>query len=79
MPFAAAFIRYISPIILSTFAFLRSRKSLRYYPLIFAGAFIVFALNGFHFSSNTIVLTSNAVVPANEPFGVAQGIFPGRG
>ncbi len=78
MPFAAGFFGYISIVALSTVAFLRSKKSLRYYPLFFVGAFIVFAMNGFHFAPSAIVLTSDAKVEANQPFGEAKGIFPGR-
>ncbi|HEX2937257.1 MAG TPA: DUF362 domain-containing protein [Bacteroidales bacterium] len=77
IPLAAGFFGYISIAALSTVAFLRSKKSLRYYPLFFVGAFIVFAMNGFHFAP-TIVLTSDAKVEANQPFGEAKGIFPGR-
>lgn len=78
MPFAAGFFGYISIAALSTVAFLRSKKSLRYYPLFFVGAFIVFAMNGFHFAPSAIVLTSDAKVEANQPFGEAKGVLPGR-
>lgn len=78
IPFAAGFMGYLSMLALSTVAFVRSKKPLHYFPVFFVGAFMVFALNGFLFSPNAIVLTSNAVVTANEPFGEAKGIFPGR-
>ncbi len=78
MPFAAGFMGYISIAVLSTIAFIQSKKSLRYYPLFFVGAFIVFAMKGYLLSSGTIVLKSDAVVESNQPFGEAKGVFPGR-
>ena len=79
MPLASGFIGYLAMLALSTLAFLRSKKSIRYYPVFFIGAFIVFGVSGFYLLDNQEVqLTKNAVVNPNEPIGEAKGIFPGR-
>jgi len=83
MPIASGFIGYLAMLALSAIAFLKSKKPLRYYPVFFLGAFMVFSVSGFILFDNTIlekdvVSTADAVVNPNEPLGEAKGIFPGR-
>jgi hypothetical protein len=78
MPIAAGFIGYLSMLALSSIAFVRSKKPLRYYPIFFLGAFIIFGISGFYLTRSNIILAVNATVNANEPIGEAKGIFPGR-
>jgi len=79
MPIATGFIGYLAMLALSSVAFLRSKKPLRYYPVFFLGAFLVCSITGFvlyedGFLYKEIVLTHDAVVDANQPIGVAQGM-----
>ncbi|RPI06410.1 MAG: DUF362 domain-containing protein [Ignavibacteriae bacterium] len=79
MPIASGFIGYIAMLGLSTIAFFRSKKSIRYYPVFFLGSFLVCSISGFVLFENgflykEIVLTADASVNANEPMGIAQGI-----
>jgi hypothetical protein len=79
MPLASGFIGYLAMLALSGIAFFRSKKSIRYYPVFFLGAFVVFGISGFYLlDSQEVQLTKNATVNPNEPIGVAKGIFPGR-
>ena len=80
MPIASGFIGYLAMLALSSMAFLRSKKSIRYFPMFFAAAFVVFAISG---SALTTAVTGQPTVdntnnPPNQPMGVAKGIFPGR-
>jgi hypothetical protein len=79
MPLASGFIGYLAMLALSGVAFFRSKKSIRYYPVFFLGAFVVFGISGSYLVNNetgqqftTITLTPN------QPMGQAKGIFPGR-
>jgi hypothetical protein len=79
MPLASGFIGYLAMLALSSVAFFRSKKPLRYYPVFFLGAFLVCSISGFVLFENgflykEIVLTSDAKVNANEPIGIAQGM-----
>jgi hypothetical protein len=79
MPIASGFIGYLAMLALSAVAFFRSKKSFRYYPLFFLGAFVVFGISGSYLSNQTSGQpTVNNTVIANQPMGVAKGIFPGR-
>lgn len=83
MPIASGFIGYLVMLALSAVVFFKSKKPIQYFPVFFLGAFIVFGLSGFIlFDTNVlqkeVELTVDAVVNANEPIGVAKGIFPGR-
>jgi len=42
MPIASGFIGYLAMLALSSVAFFRSKKSIRYYPVFFLAAFVVF-------------------------------------
>jgi hypothetical protein len=82
MPIASGFIGYLAMIGLSSIAFFRSKKSLRYYPVFFLGAFLVSSISGFVLFENgffykEVVLTADAPVNANEPIGIAKGM-PGK-
>jgi hypothetical protein len=82
MPIASGFIGYLAMLALSSVAFFRSKKPLRYYPVFFLGAFLVCSISGFvlyedGFLYKEIVLTSDAKVNANEPIGIAKGM-PGK-
>ncbi|MGD1045805.1 MAG: hypothetical protein ABR936_10845, partial [Bacteroidota bacterium] len=79
MPLASGFIGYLLMLALSGVAFFRSKKSFRYYPLFFLGAFVVFGISGSYLSNQTSGQpTVNNTVIANQPMGWAKGIFPGR-
>jgi hypothetical protein len=79
MPIASGFIGYLAMLLLSGIAFIRSKKTVRFYPVFFLGAFVVFGISGFYLlDSQEVQLTKNATVNPNEPIGVAKGIFPGR-
>jgi hypothetical protein len=79
MPIASGFIGYLAMLALSSIAFFRSKKSFRYYPLFFLGAFVAFGISGSVFTIQTTGQpTVNNTVTANQPMGVAKGIFPGR-
>jgi hypothetical protein len=82
MPIATGFIGYLAMLGLSTIAFFRSKKSIRYYPVFFLGSFIVCGISGFLLFDNgflykEVVLTSDAPVNTNEPIGIAKGM-PGK-
>ena len=82
MPLASGFIGYLAMLGLSTIAFFRSKKSIRYYPVFFLGAFIVCGISGFvlfesGFLYKEVVLTADAPANANEPIGIAKGM-PGK-
>jgi hypothetical protein len=79
MPIASGFIGYLAMLALSTIAFFRSKKSIRYYPVFFLGSFFVCSISGFVLFENgflykEVVLTADASVNANEPIGIAQGM-----
>jgi hypothetical protein len=83
MPIASGFIGYLAMLALSALAFFKSKKSIRYFPVFFLGAFLVFGISGFYLTGTNVLhkdveLTVNATVNPNEPIGVAKGIFPGR-
>jgi hypothetical protein len=79
MPLASGFIGYLIMVVLSGVAFLRSKKSIRYYPVFFLCAFIVFGISGAYLVENTTEQQFNtAVLTPNAPIGEAKGIFPGR-
>ncbi len=79
MPIASGFIGYLAMLALSSVAFFRSKKSLRYYPVFFLAAFVVFGISGSYLANQTTGQpTVDNVVIANQPMGVAKGIFPGR-
>jgi Domain of unknown function (DUF362)/FlgD Ig-like domain len=79
MPIASGFIGYLAMIALSGVAFFRSKRSIRYYPIFFVAAFVVFAISGSYLSNQTTGQpTVNVSVIPNQPMGVAKGIFPGR-
>jgi hypothetical protein len=81
MPIASGFIGYLAMLALSGVAFFRSRRSIRYYPIFFVAAFVVFAISGSYLTSPPILSwqpTVNMTVVSNQPMGVAKGIFPGR-
>ena len=82
MPIASGFIGYLAMLALSTVAFFRSKKSFRYYPVFFLGAFFVCGISGFVLFENgflykEVVLTADARVNANEPIGIPKGM-PGK-
>jgi hypothetical protein len=82
MPLASGFIGYLAMLALSTAAFFRSKKTFRYYPVFFLGAFFVCGISGFVLFENgflykEVVLTADARVNANEPIGIAKGM-PGK-
>ena len=82
MPIASGFIGYLAMLGLSSIAFFRSKKSIRYYPVFFLGSFLVCGISGFVLFENGIlykevVLTGDAPVNANEPIGIAKGM-PGK-
>jgi hypothetical protein len=79
IPLASGFIGYLAILVLSTVAFFRSKKPLRYYPVFFLGAFLVCSISGFVLFENgflykEVALTADAKVNANEPIGIAQGM-----
>jgi hypothetical protein len=79
MPIASGFIGYLAMLALSGVAFFRSKKSFRYYPIFFLGAFVVFGISGSYLANQTTGQpTVNITVIPNQPMGVAKGIFPGR-
>jgi hypothetical protein len=78
VPVASGFIGYLAMLALSSLAFLRSKKSIRYYPVFFIAAFAVFGISGSVMVQNAWQPTVNMVVTPNQPMGVGQGIFPGR-
>jgi hypothetical protein len=82
MPLASGFIGYLGILALSSIAFFLSKKSFRYYPVFFLGAFFVCAISGFVLFENgflykEVVLTGDAPVDPNEPIGIAKGM-PGK-
>jgi hypothetical protein len=82
MPIASGFIGYLAMLALSSIAFLRSKKSIRYYPVFFLGSFVVCGVSGFLLFDNgylykEVELTDDASVTANEPIGIAKGM-PGK-
>lgn len=82
LPIASGFIGYLAMLVLSSIAFFRSKKSIRYYPVFFLGSFLVCGISGFWLFDNgylykEVVLTSDASVNANEPIGIAKGM-PGK-
>jgi hypothetical protein len=82
MPIASGFIGYLAMLGLSTIVFFRSKKSFKYYPVFFLGAFLVSSISGFvlfesGYLYKEVVLTVDAPVNANEPIGIAKGI-PGK-
>ena len=82
LPLASGFIGYLAMLGLSTIAFFRSKKSIRYYPVFFLGAFFVCGISGFvlfesGFLYKEVVLTADARVNANEPIGIPKGM-PGK-
>jgi hypothetical protein len=79
MPIASGFIGYLAMLALSGVAFFRSRKSIRYYPVFFLAAFVVFGISGSYLTNQTTGQpTVNITVIPNQPMGLAKGIFPGR-
>ena len=79
MPIASGFIGYLAMLALSGVAFFRSKKSIRYYPVFFLAAFVVFGISGSYLTDQTTGQpTVNISVISNQPIGVAKGIFPGR-
>lgn len=78
MPIASGFIGYLLMLALSSVAFLRSKKPLRFYPAYFIAAFAVFGISGSVMVQNAWVPTANFVPAPNQPMGIAKGIFPGR-
>jgi hypothetical protein len=79
MPIASGFIGYLAMLALSGVAFFRSKKSIRYYPIFFLGAFIAFGISGSVLTTQiTGQPTVDITVIPNQPMGVAKGIFPGR-
>ena len=79
MPIASGFIGYLAMLALSGVAFFRSKKSIRYYPVFFLAAFVVFGISGSYLANQTTGQpTVNISVISNQPMGVAKGIFPGR-
>jgi hypothetical protein len=79
MPIASGFIGYLAMLAVTTIAFFRSKKSIRYYPVFFLGSFLVCGISGFILFDNgylykEVVLTADASVNANEPIGIAQGM-----
>jgi len=84
MPIAWGFIGYLAMLALSGIAFLRSKKPIRYYPVFFLGAFIVFGISGFLFFDSDILSTNidapcDAIVDANQPIGIAGGMLGKEG
>jgi len=79
MPIASGFIGYLAMLALSGVAFFRSKKSIRYYPVFFLAAFVVFGISGSYLANQTTgqPTVNNTVIP-NQPMGTAKGIFPGR-
>ncbi len=82
MPIASGFIGYLAMLGLSSIAFFRSKKSIRWFPVFFLGSFLVFGISGFVLFENgflykEVVLTGDAPVTANEPIGIAKGM-PGK-
>jgi hypothetical protein len=81
MPLASGFIGYVAMFVLSAIAFFKSKKSMAYYPLFFAAAFVVFGISGSSLigieTSDNIKLPTLKLDP-NQPMGEAKGIFPGR-
>ena len=80
MPIASGFIGYLAMLALSGVAFFRSRKSIRYYPVFFLAALVVFGISGSYLTSSYFSWqpTVNMTVVSNQPMGAAKGIFPGR-
>ncbi len=82
MPLASGFIGYLAMVALSAVAFLRSKKSIRHYPIFLMGAFAVFGISGSYLvidnAKQTAQQFATAAVDPNQPIGVAKGIFPGR-
>ncbi len=78
MPLASGFIGYLAMLGLSAAAFLRTKLSLRYFPIFFVGAFAIFGISGSYLLAPKTVQIADAVVVPNQPMGVAEGIFPGR-
>jgi hypothetical protein len=83
MPIASGFIGYLAILVLSSIAFIRSKKTIIHYPVFFLGAFVVFGLTGFILFDTDVVsgdinMSTDMVVTPNQPMGVARGIFPGR-
>ncbi|HTP12905.1 MAG TPA: hypothetical protein VMM37_04725, partial [Bacteroidota bacterium] len=82
MPIASGFIGYLAMLALSSIAYVRSRRPLRYYPVFFLGAFLVCGISGFVLFENGylykgVVLTGDAPANPNEPMGIAKGM-PGK-
>jgi hypothetical protein len=78
MPIASGFIGYLAMLALSSLAFLRSKKSIRYYPVFFIAAFAVFGISGSVLVQTAWQPTVNFVPVPNQPMGIAKGVFPGR-
>ncbi|MGD0591653.1 MAG: FlgD immunoglobulin-like domain containing protein [Bacteroidota bacterium] len=79
MPIASGFIGYLAMLALSGVAFFRSKKSIRYYPIFFIAAFVVFGISGSYLTNQTTGQpTVDITVIPIQPIGVAKGIFPGR-
>jgi len=79
MPLASGFIGYLAMLALSGVAFLRSKKSIKFYPVFFLGAFVVFGMSGSYLANQeTIAHFTTIILTPNQPMGEAKGIIPGR-
>ncbi len=85
-PFMAGFVVYLSTMAGSVLAFKRFRQSFKNSSYLFAGSFLILALSLFVialFQMPAVSVAKRAsaiqgIFPANEPIGMARGIFPGR-
>ncbi|RPI06981.1 MAG: DUF362 domain-containing protein [Ignavibacteriae bacterium] len=79
MPIASGFIGYLVMLAISGIALFRSKQSLRYYPVFFLGAFVVFGISGSYYAEpDNFQKFPTISVASNQPMGVGKGIFPGR-
>lgn len=83
MPIASGFVGELIVLAGAGLAYLRSKKSIVTSPALYAGAFFVLGIGGSLWvnditNSSRNVHYPDIVLDANDPVGVAKGIFPGR-
>ncbi len=81
-PIAFGFLAYLGALILSSFAFFKTRK-IRFLSPLFAGLVVLlFGFTGLYVADrikdNQEVVLESSVHIANQPIGTAKGMFPGR-
>jgi hypothetical protein len=82
-PLAFGFVGQLMVMALSGLAFIKSKKTFVNSPVFFAGVFLILGAGGTYWINKSIngqkeASFPNIILAANQPIGVAKGIFPGR-